>query len=201
MVKSDQYLLDNILANFDDAELEKYTGRLITTKEEVSVSKPEDLKMVMLDDWTISGSQLRDARASFLREHPGFESSIEVQLIAANKNRVTRGLAYSSYLNSDDSTAPSPIRAYFVAHHSEYATMSSAHITGSHSSVDFDAENEWANICLQANIHSDRIHEGQKVLQTMPSAANIVRPYRMEGVKLEHKERLERYNKKGRILV
>ena len=193
-IKSDEYLLDNVLKHFSDEECIRYAGRLITDQSHITVGDAEDLKVVLLDDWTISGNQLKGVRDEFLDLNPEFKNSVEVQLITANEKRVTRGLEYGELDKPWTKRLGSPVRAYYLAHTADmtYARYSGAHITGAHSAVDYDFENECESITYQANEHFETLDAHQRILTTLPAAANIVRPYRVAGVKLEQKARLER---------
>ena len=53
----------------------------------------ENLRVVLLDDWTISGSQLRDVYHSLVDQYPEIEDQIEMQLIVANEQRIKYGLS------------------------------------------------------------------------------------------------------------
>lgn len=57
---------------------------------------------------------------------------------------------------------------------SSLSTRSGAHITGFHSSVDFDFEND-----IGAMVAESRSQTG---VGTMPPLTNIVRPYRYDGI-------------------
>jgi hypothetical protein len=191
--KSDEYLLDNILAHFSDKELEAYGARL-TVDEEKLGSRPEDTKVVLLDDWTISGSQLGGVATRFIARHPELEGQIEVQMIAASAARIKKGTldAPGTYYGGGTSkTSMIPIRAYFMAHNAAEGidTSSGTHITGSHSSVDYDFENDIAH--LADAMRYEGLGDG-----TLPPPTNIVRPYR--DARLHNIERLE---KSGRTWI
>ncbi len=175
-VKSDQYLLEHILQNFTDEEAEKYHKRLIVDAEDVTATDPKNLRIVVLDDWTISGSQLRYVVSHVKETLPGFEASVEMQLVAAREQRIKDGFNATSESFNDPKDIRVPLRAYYMAHHSDHAIRSSAHITGFHSSVDYDFETTigWTVATLQRQ-------GAPQNLQTMPPLTNIVRPYRREG--------------------
>lgn len=189
MVKSDDYLLDNILAHFSDEEVKKYRGRLITDSQDITATEAHNLKVVLVDDWTITGSQLQGAASDFRQKYPQFASSVEIQLIAANNERITRGLSRIRYDSPDNNELSVPVRAYFKAHDAPSAFLSKAHITGSYSSVDFNAVQEMTKITGGAR-HVRNLDEMQRaVLFTLPPMANIVPPYRLEDFQLTQRER------------
>ena len=180
MVKSDAYLLDNILKNFSNEQLGEFSGRLVLDPEDLTADS-KDVRIIMLDDWTISGSQLTEASEVIIAQHPQYREQIEVQLIAATEQRITNGLAVLS--DGRTWSAPKmniPVNAYYAAHAAprEFARSSGAHITGAHCAVDFDFNDNIARMASQSNID-------------MPPATNIVRPYRRQGVRLAQTERLQ----------
>lgn len=186
-IKSDDFLLENILSHFSDEDFAKYGDRLIVSHDDFVDTDSKDLKVVLLDDWTISGSQLGSARASFVGKYPHLAGSVEIQLIAANEDRIKHGLIGYDPYGKQIST---PVRAYYTAHYSKYGQYSESHITGYHSSVDFDFEND---IGAMVNYMRSRGHDVAMVPPT-----NIVRPYRYDGVSrgsFIHRERVRRQAK------
>jgi len=172
LIKSDDYMLENILSNFSDDELEQYGGRLIIDVEDITATRPQDLKVVLIDDWTISGNQLNNTATQFVNAHTEFEESVEVQLIAANETKIKHGM---NLYRTNGAKYTMPLRAYYKAHSSEMGEKSGAHITGSHSSVDYDFE---LNIGMM--VSELKYGRGQDVAMVAPT--NIVRPYRYDGV-------------------
>lgn len=184
-VKSDEYMIDRIVAQFSDDELKRYRGRFTMNKADIMGSNPKDVRIVLVDDWTISGSQLREAASQFIRRFPQFAGRIEIQLIAASRERISLGLegvtgnaSESGGWSEDELTVP--VRAYYLAHAANSLDESARGvcITGSHSSVDFGFE-----IVLSSLIKGSD--------QTMPPIANIVRPYRQEGYRRVYPARMD----------
>ena len=184
-VKSDEYMIDRIVAQFSDEELKRYKGRFTMNQADIMDSNPKDVRIVLVDDWTISGSQLRGAASRFIRRFPQFAGRIEIQLIAASRERISLGLeevtgkwSESGGWSEDELTVP--VRAYYVAHAANSLDNSAKGvcITGSHSSVDFGFE----NVLSQLIRGSD---------QTMPPIANIVRPYRQAGYRRVYPARMD----------
>ena len=188
--------MENILSHFSDEDLNKYGDRVIVSYDDLVDTDAKDLKVVLLDDWTISGSQLNQAKTSFVNKYPHLAGSVEIQLIAASERRIKHGL--EGYDSSGKKTF-TPVRAYYTAHYSEYGYSSESHITGFHSSVDYDFED---------SIHGmvyDMRSRGHEV--TMVAPTNIVRPYRYDGVNRDsfiHRERVRQRAKqrnKERVLT
>ncbi|HMI09327.1 MAG TPA: hypothetical protein VK497_02910 [Candidatus Saccharimonadales bacterium] len=188
-IKSDDYLLDNILAHFSDEEVEKYKGRLITDSSEIATKDASDLRVILLDDWTISGSQLQSAASGFRHSFPQFASSVEIQLIVANNERITRGLDRMPGDPSFRSDLPVPVRAYFRAHDAPAAPHSEAHITGSHSSVDYDFETTIDEIVTTARGASNLSNKEHTILDARPALVRISRSYRSPKVHLAQRDR------------
>lgn len=191
-VKSDDWLLENILANFTDEELAQFGDRLIMSEAEMPNDiKPENLKIVLLDDWTISGSQLSMVYNSMSRRIPRYRDCISIQLVAASKDRIENGL---KCYDDDGSTVHIPLTSYYMAHEASCADHSGTRITGSHSSVDYDFEEDMAKI-----VDALRTSVPGCEQTTMPASTNIVRPYRLGGVTLSQRRRLE--DQKRRLVV
>lgn len=182
-IKSDEYLLDNILANFTEGDWEKYGDRIIVDRDDIAKMPKGNLRVVLLDDWTISGWQLGKVYNSLSGQYPELKDSIEVQLIVANEERIKHGLA-ASWLRNSESI---PVKAYFLAHDSIEAEHG-AHITGYHSAVDFDFE-----VTIKNMVGASRKLLGADGKDIhMPPGTNIVRPYRKYGVTRDSLVNIER---------
>ncbi len=185
-VKSDEYLFDRILEYFSDEEMVEYQNRLIVDQEQIIDDSPEHLKVVLLDDWTISGAQLRSAAGKFLCNHPNSGSCLEIGLICASKERIALGLEGISGVNMGGIRQKGisiPVKAYYMAHPAPLmheASSRGVHITGAHSSVDYGFENILSEIYTSLKAGS------------LPPLANVVRPYREDGYHRLNAERLMR---------
>lgn len=179
-IKSDEYLLEAILANFSEEDWEEYGGRVLVDRDDIAQAPKEHLRVVLLDDWTISGWQLRKVYISLIGQYPEIRKQIEVQLITANKQRIEQGLAVD-WLYTGEKL---PVKAYYSAHYSKTAARG-AHITGSHSTSDFDFEVTIARMVKRA-----RSLSMEDVC--MPPGTNIVRPYRKDGVTRDSLVNIER---------
>lgn len=183
-IKSDVYMLDRILAHFTDEEMKQYKGRLVVSDTSLLQKDSAKLKVVLIDDWTISGTQIRSGYREFAGKNPELAECLEIQLIVASSDRIARGLENLSYTMDNarvgDENVPIVTRAYFVAHRADetYSSANGARISGSHSSVDFGFTNDLS----MANM-------GEKQL---PGLVSVCRPYRQEGYSPTNLERLEK---------
>ena len=182
-IKSDEYLLNNILANFTEGDWEKYGDKIIVDRDDIAKIPKEHLRVVLLDDWTISGWQLGKVYSSLSGQYPELKDLIEVQLIVANEQRIKHGLEVDWLRNSESI----PVKAYFLAHDSIEAEHG-AHITGYHSAVDFDFEVTIKNMVGAAR---ELLGADGKDIH-MPPGTNIVRPYRKDGVTRDSLVNIER---------
>lgn len=173
-VKSDKYFFNRILEQFSDEELDTYGDRIVTELGDVTADL-EDLKIVLLDDWTISGSQLRNVyRAiSGSSKYSKYIQQLEINLIAASPDRVENGLEVFELWTEEDGPEPDniPVKAYIKAHKAKTSRRSDSIITGSHSSVDFDFEST-----LETMIKEHTFNTETKTI--MPPSSNIIRSYR-----------------------
>ncbi len=207
-IKSDKYLLEHVLENFSDEELSEYSSQIVTRPEDITAVSAKDLKVVFLDDWTISGTQLSQAAESFIEEFPQFTQAVEVQLIVADERRIKRGLIgpdFGSSRHSYHSKRESlPIRAYYLAPESPMTVYdeddtdeSGARITGSHSTVDYGFQDNLRSMQrITELIDRDELSETQKGeydrLSTTPILAEVARPYRQPNYRLIQEQRLDR---------
>ncbi|NCU38083.1 hypothetical protein EOL96_03460 [Candidatus Saccharibacteria bacterium] len=187
-IKSDEYMFDRILTHFSNEELKRYKGRLIVSADDLVSNEPQNIRTILLDDWTISGAQLRTAAADFIKDRPHLQSTIEIQLIAASKERIALGLEkidiHDSLPENQIKEIPVLVRAYYLAHDSvhkadTYANTRGSIITGAHSAVDYGFEMAIDIFCSNYK-------------KKMPPLTNIVRPYRIKGYK---RKNLKRYYK------
>lgn len=183
-IKSDEYLLDNILANFTEGDWEEYGDRIIVDRDDIAKMPKEHLRVVLLDDWTISGWQLGEVYSLLSGQYPELKDSIEVQLIVASEERIKYGLATDWMYYGSESI---PVKAYFLAHDSVEAEHGT-HITGYHSAVDFDFEIAIKNM---VNVARGLLGADGKDIH-MPPGTNIVRPYRKDGVTRDSLVNIER---------
>lgn len=166
-VKSDAFLLDNIISQFSDEELVKYHGRIVTDPRGITTD-PQNARVILLDDWPISGSQMVFATTSLSNDYPELRHSMQVQVVAATPQKIKEGIdlvpnSASEFLNG----APVvPVRSYFVAQPvlNTLAPHSGAHLTGYYCSVDYGYNRLIAEMAQHMDVD-------------MPPGTNIVRPY------------------------
>ena len=173
--KSDTYLLENVLKNFTDDEVERFKDRLLFNIDDVT-ARPEHTAVIVLDDWVISGGQLGAVADKIRLQHPEYLPALEVQLIAASKRLINKGLlvGYRSYNGKRVRQDYVPVHAYYQAHTAR--TDNRVRITGATCAVDYG--------------FNDVIGEmSQAMGRDMPPGTNIVRPYRSSNVRLTQIER------------
>lgn len=143
--KSDDYLREKILESFSDEELAKYSGRIVANVKDLDQAQPENVRVVMLDDWTVSGNQMRDTYSKYM-ENPVFRKyaqagSVEINLLVASQDRFENGLRIDS---ADDLAGSIPVRAYYLSHDAHGTAISEheSHVSGIYSSVNYDFRNE-----------------------------------------------------------
>lgn len=180
--KSDRFLLDSILGHFNFNDFKELEGRLVVSTGELT-SHPDDVRVVLLDDWTISGMQMETAVSALRHQAPEYVSSIEMQLVTSARNRIERGKTVSH----QGVQHVIPIRSYFLSHEAGRATSFAgdghiAYETGSHSSVDFDFQDTIAE--MKAALDSAK---GSDKPSVMPPTTNIPRLYKK--ARLQHIER------------
>ena len=198
-IKSGEYLLDNILADFTEEDWKRYGGRIIVDRDDIAQvqQKKENLRVVLLDDWTISGMQLKNVYNLLVEQYPEIKDRIEVQLIVANKQRIEKGFLIDRWMGDEKRI---PLRAYFSAHEAKTAE-NGAYITGFHSSVDYDFETLIRRMLREVEYREDRPELKGKV--SMPPGTNIVRPYRKDGVTRASLTNIERARQywRGRLMA
>ena len=169
-IKSDQYVLERIFENFSDDEIKKYAERIYTYDSMERMTAPADkAKVFILDDWSVSGTQLKEEVDS-LYSNPAFTKyipSTEALLLVASDKQLSEGLV-------TEAGASLPIRSYFLANSLAGAgSFNQAHITGLHSTVDYGFTEEIETITRLLNKHLDR---GAPQVW-WPALAKVVSPY------------------------
>lgn len=195
--KSDGYLLEKILSNFSDEEIVLYGSRLGTDPDEAA-DKVYRTKAILLDDWSTSGTQLRQAYHNLTyRISDGSIDEVEALLVAASETRIKNSLSLQG-----GSTVP--IKAYFQAEDPLVkADMGKVtivdgdgypgYITGTHSSVDFNFDRIIARMVASAVKKKELGHEVPDVLTTMPAVTQIDRQY--DVLKRKTSPNIERFNR------
>ncbi len=166
-IKSDEYFMELIMGEFSDDELSQYVGRLLIDEHELANVSKENVDIIMLDDWTSSGTEIMEQQQCFLRRHPDLRDHIEVQLAIANEERLKVGFRMSGGQHV-------PVRAYYWANSS--SELFSTYIAGSHSS----------DYSLAVDIGSVLGAE-----DTMPPGVQVARPYHRDNYQTTFRQRLQ----------
>lgn len=166
-IKSDEYFMELIMNEFSDEELTRYTDRLLVDERELANLPKENIDIIMLDDWTCTGTEIMEQQQCFLQRHPEWKDRIEVQLAIANEERLKVGFRMSGGQHV-------PTRAYYWANSS--SELLSTYIAGSHSS----------DYSLAVDIGSLLGTE-----DTMPPGVQVARPYHRDDYQTTFRQRLQ----------
>ena len=166
-IKSDEYFMELIMREFSDDELSQYVGRLLIDEHELANVSKENVDIIMLDDWTSSGTEIMEQQQCFLRRHPDLRDHIEVQLAIANEERLKVGFRMSGGQHV-------PVRAYYWANSS--SELFSTYIAGSHSS----------DYSLAVDVSSLLGAE-----DAMPPGVQVARPYHRDDYRTTFRQRLQ----------
>ena len=183
--KSDEYTVESILDTFSEEELAQAGGRIKLGLEDLNMD-PDHSKIIYVDDWTMSGSQLHDATANFF-DNPAYDNyrkCLEINLVAASSKWINEGL---SDVMTQRGTFHVPILAYYKTHDLpelpqprenedgfipyQSFTKEDSPITGIHSSGDFTFEHVISDM-----VQVERARGNIDV--HMPPLTNVVREYR-----------------------
>lgn len=169
-MKSSQYILSLVLSKFPDDEFEEYEGRLKVYGGRGEIDKSS--KILFLDDWIVSGDQVRERIAGFEVDNDPEDHEASVLVMAASGDYLDNGIsAYSQYGGTIY-----PVEACYVLKNSPDAGGMSR-VTGIHSSTDntFGYEVDGIAYCTIER----GILKGEGIGElSLPALANIVRPYR-----------------------
>lgn len=169
-MKSSQYILSLVLSKFPDDEFEEYEGRLKVYGGGGEIDKSS--KILFLDDWIVSGDQVKERIAGFEVDNDPESHEASVLVMAASGDYLDNGIsAYSQYGGTIY-----PVEACYVLKNSPDAGGMSR-VTGIHSSTDNTFGYEVDGIAYCAIERG--ILKGEKIDElSLPALANIVRPYR-----------------------
>jgi len=175
--KSDEYILDRVLSNFNDEELRKYANRLLFSLPEYNEQDPRKVKTIILDDWIMSGQQMRDTLDGVFEHIAPMDP--EINLVVSSENRLFKGF--------ESKHSAVPIKACFVSHaanHPYASEFGGAYLTAAHSTGDYPFEGSMEDIIDAVN----KASQGEKFY--MPPLTNIIRPYYSPNYRPYHIERL-----------
>lgn len=167
--KSDQYLRQRIMDTFSEDDLERYSGRIVDNLDVIQDESPENVRVVLLDDWAISGRQISRVYNELAGDlvYQKFLGSVEVNLLAAPQERLANGLE-----DPDDADRPPiPVKAYYKSAYAPQArTSKNSHISGIHSTVNFGFGTPINSMVKRLNKLG--------VEAQLPALASIVSPYK-----------------------
>jgi hypothetical protein len=138
--KSDDVMREDVLLTFSDEELERYGDRIVGSLDDIN-RDPDNVRIVMADDWTISGRQMRELYKNVILKHPvgkqvAEQLGVEINLITASGDRIEKGLLANPHKPQRGSI---PVYAYYKSHDAPEAQYEgNAHVTGQHSAVNYD---------------------------------------------------------------
>lgn len=170
--KSDSLVKAEILKHLEGEGGQDYAGRIITSIEDISAA-PANVKVIVVDDWMVSGRQVQSVCDKLLTNpvlRP-YADSVEVDLLAAPRHFVEEGV-WAGYVGGSQRV---PVRAYYEAYSSARRREPdpNCHITGLHSSVNFG----FADILeLMVEVLNGQNGRGQAQRQ-LPALASVYRPY------------------------
>jgi hypothetical protein len=176
--KSDRYILSRVLDNFSEEERDEFDGRVKLDLDEIS-SAPEDTKVIMLEDWSISGLQMRTSfgLVSKKLESLGLLNNAEVHLLVASPSQIENGI-HTTTVDDKSEVVILPVKSYYLADEAPSALKpAKAIISGVHSAVNYDFE-----IPIHDMVRRLREIEGEfgndKPSTVMPPLTNIRSEYR-----------------------
>ena len=169
-MKSSQYILSLVLSKFLDDEFEEYEGRLKVYGGRGEIGKSS--KILFLDDWIISGDQMRERISVFgAYNNPGAHK-VSVLVMAASSNCIDNGIGADSLWGE----ATYPVEAYYRLKN-DHNDWGVSRVTGIHSSTDSTFGCEVDDIAYRAI--EGGVLKGERIDRlTLPALVNIVRPYR-----------------------
>ncbi len=174
LTKSDTFIADSILGTLSSEDKHKYQGRIITTTAQLN-QPAENTKIVLVDDWMLSGDQIETELREVVQQIDAqYAPSFEIVLVASSENQLTNGLAYYNdpwerYDEDSEVAMIVPIKTYYRI---PTANTRSHMVTGAHAATDICFETRIGEMVteLRAKTGDDSI--------TMPYLTNIARPYR-----------------------
>ena len=99
-MKSSQYILSLVLSKFPDDEFEEYEGRLKVYGGRGEIDKSS--KVLFLDDWIISGDQVKKRIAGFAVDNDPESHEASVLVMAASSEYIDNGIVADSLWGGGD---------------------------------------------------------------------------------------------------
>lgn len=183
-IKSDAYLLDSVICGLSENDRKLLDGRVFNRIDDLPDSiNPEDIRVVLLDDWIIGGKQLHEQLYwnYQLLEKRGLLGSVEVNNIVAHKDRIENGFTADIELPDGRTIDYNiPIFAHFMAR-SDAINEGKSPITGSHCPVDIGYEidiSEMVDVYYEITTRGSTDLFSRITSKRMPPLTAIQRPYR-----------------------
>ena len=169
-MKSSQYILSLVLSKFPDDEFEEYEGRLKVYGGRGEIDKSS--KILFLDDWIVSGDQIKERIAGFEVDNNPGAHKVSVLVMAASSKYIDNGIGADPLWGK----ATYPVEAYYRLKN-DHDDRGMSRVTGIHSSTDRTFGCEVDDIAYLAI--DGGILKGERIDRlTLPALVNIVRPYR-----------------------
>jgi hypothetical protein len=137
-IKSDAFILEKVLAHIgEDAVGERIVGDIAQLRAD-----PDNVRVVILDDWILTGKQLSAVCASFARNtaHDRYIEKMEIDLVIGTPNMLINGFQ-PTHLGGEvmeTFTHPLPVKARWVTQVSDHSGLENiAYLTGFHSMADY----------------------------------------------------------------
>ena len=176
--KSDRYILNRVLENFSEEEMEEFEGRVKLDIDEITASQ-QDTKVIMLDDWSISGGQVRTSFGLVFEKlkEKGLLDRTEVHLLVASPSQLENGI-FTTNVDENGEIVKLPVKSYFLANEAE-STLKPARaiISGVHSAVNYDFEYPIHEVVRRLREIEADYGRGEPTT-VMPPLTNIRREYR-----------------------
>jgi hypothetical protein len=168
ILKSDDFIKGEVLEQMQKLGLPpEAMDRIITDPRQMN-GDPSQWKAVCLEDWVVSGRQMRAKIGTVLSMVDSkYRDTIEVNVLTAPPHIIDEGLSVG--------TKTVPVRAYYRAHAAaaEDSEGVRAHITGTHATVNFGFSVQIER--MQKMLNDIRARDQRPV--QMPAAASVYRPY------------------------
>lgn len=193
--KSAGFILQNVLDHFSEEEIDMYRDRIIFNPHDSN--SEYETKAVLLDDWSISGTQMRQLHYN-LEDYSEAIAATEICLVAAPQQLCDEGMSMYDGVRIPVKAyykIPTPSREAAMAEEVVRSDIYPGYVTGAHSSVDFNFDHYIARLVEDAERQANEGHDVPVVLRTMPALTRIVRPYSKAEWRATRHPRIEQINK------
>jgi len=192
--KSAGRVMQKVLDNFSEKEIDEYGNRIIF---DIHKADPDmNTKAIILDDWTISGTQMRQMYSNFSRYGYEHINEVEACLVVAPAELIEKGLQVHK--------GRIPVKAFYEAATAEHqyvfeervlkSDIYPGYVTGAHSSPDFNFDYFIGKLVKSA---TEKVAQGEPVpdvLLKMPPLAQVTRSSRISENIHPRLEQINRIN-------